>query len=104
MKVENTGSTAICSLSGELDLSTVNSFRSQVDRLLENTAIIKLVFDFGNLRFIDSSGLAALLGRYKQIAQRGGKVVITSCPAQIKKVLEMSGVAQIMQISDDKTA
>jgi len=95
--------TLVCFLSGELDLSTVTNFRNKIDQFISNSRISNLVLDFKNLRFIDSSGLAALLGRYKQLAQRGGRVVITHCPSQVRKVLEMSGVTQVIELTDTCT-
>ena len=51
------------------------------------------------MTFMDSSGIGVIIGRYKQIQARGGKVMIIRVKPQVDKVLEVSGLKKIMDCS-----
>lgn len=57
-----------------------------------------VVFDFGTTRFMDSSGIGMIVGRYKKISCFGGKVFILHPDKQIKRLLVMSGVNNMVEI------
>lgn len=78
---------------GELDQHSSNGVRSKIDREIDGDAGIKrLVFDFGFVSFMDSSGIGVLLGRYKKIAERNGTIAIENARSSVDKVLKMSGI------------
>ena len=67
------GSTLVVKVHGELDLSTSPVFRDKIEaELARDENIRHLVLDLEDVSFIDSSGLGAVLGRFKA-SQRGGK-------------------------------
>jgi stage II sporulation protein AA (anti-sigma F factor antagonist) len=57
-----------------------------------------LTFDFSEVRFIDSSGLGVVLGRYKRVLTRGGKVRIVGANPQVYRILCLSGFGKLMEI------
>lgn len=93
------GRTLLVALHGELDLVSAESVRESIDTELEAYARIKnLVIDLAEVDFIDSSGLGMLLGRYRQVHKRGGKLVMIGPKPQVRRVLEMAGMTKIMGI------
>lgn len=82
---------------GELDLGVADYFRKTIEEALNLYNARNLVFNLAKLSFIDSTGLGALLGRYKRVAKNGGKVFIVSPQTQVKKNLELSGLLRIME-------
>ncbi len=93
--------TLIVRLQGELDLHTASMFRDEVDNILSRRRrITKVMLSLNGVTFIDSSGLGALLGRYKKIMQRGGRIVIAEMSPGVKKLLELSGVNKIIPLFD----
>lgn len=88
----------IIKLAGELDLHTVDNARQHIDKLLSNKKINRLLLDLENISFIDSSGIGLIIGRYKRIQQMGGTMELICSKPQIKKILEMSGIGQIINI------
>ncbi|WP_027363420.1 STAS domain-containing protein [Desulfotruncus alcoholivorax] len=82
---------------GEIDISITDSLREDIDRALDNYGSGQLVFDLGGVDFIDSSGLGVILGRYKKVAGKGGKVFLAGAKPQVKKVLELSGLFNLME-------
>lgn len=82
----------VVSVAGELDLATAPEFRR---RLLELIAlpIERLTVDLADLRFVDSSGLAALDAGWEAAAERRVRLELTSVPSQARLVLELGGLA-----------
>lgn len=91
----------IVTIDGELDLHTAPPFKEYMDKLFrEQDSVKHLVLDVGKVSFIDSSGLGVILGRYRVIQGRGGKLLFVNSSPQIKRVLELSGMQKIAQFAD----
>lgn len=100
--VQITNGTIIIRPSGDLDVHTDPSFRNEVDKGLAQGGIQNLVVSLKNVTFIDSSGLGALLGRYRRMVELGGKMALVSIPARVKPVLELSGVLKIIPVFESE--
>lgn len=86
-------------VAGELDLLVSSDLRAHLDQALDAKGARHLFLDFSGVTFIDSSGLGVILGRYRRLAESGGTVTIKNAPPQIYKILELSGLNRIMQIT-----
>ncbi len=51
---------------------------------------------------MDSSGLGVILGRYKLLKSRGGKMVVCDVNASVYRLLELSGLFKILTIHDNE--
>ena len=98
IKLSNRGSTLIVGIIGELDHHTAEYLRQKVDEEIIKAAIKNIVFDFSKVGFMDSSGVGAIMGRYKNIRKLNGKAAIINANAQIKRIFEMSGLTKIVGI------
>ncbi|RJQ28779.1 MAG: anti-sigma F factor antagonist [Peptococcaceae bacterium] len=94
MKVER--NTLLVRPVGELDLGMAEDFRNTLDAVLDREAVKNLIFDLSRVTFIDSSGLGVMLGRYKRIARANGRVAVIGPQPQVRRILELSGLFQIM--------
>ena len=93
------GSILVVKVQGELDLSTSPVFRDKIEtELARDENIRHLDLDLKDVSFIDSSGLGAVLGRFKSISQRGGKLVGVEVPLHLEKLFALSGLLKIMII------
>ena len=93
------GCILVVKVQGELDLSTSPVFRDKIEtELARDENIRHLVLDLKDASFIDSSGLGAVLGRFKSISQRGGKLVGVEVPLHLEKLFALSGLLKIMII------
>ncbi|HBG15551.1 MAG TPA: hypothetical protein DDW93_02120 [Firmicutes bacterium] len=99
LELKRNGSTLLAQVSGELDLSTSPVFREQIETELEQYGNIQhLILDFTDTKFVDSSGLGAILGRYKTISQRGGRLSAVNVPPHLQRLFELSGLLKVMTI------
>ena len=82
---------------GELDECSANATRDTIDRLfLGINGVSRVIFNLSELTFMDSTGIGMLIGRYKKLKQKGVKVFIEKPMAQVEKIIEVSGLYQIM--------
>ena len=81
---------------GELDESCAIKVRSFMDEMLDKYPKKKIVMDMKNLKFMDSTGIGILIGRYKRIANNNGVVYILNPQPAVDKILKFSGIYQIM--------
>ncbi|MCH1624823.1 anti-sigma F factor antagonist [Fredinandcohnia quinoae] len=85
-------------LSGELDHHTAEELRVKVTKVLDSTTIQHILLNLEKLTFMDSSGLGVILGRYKQIKNLGGEMVVCSISPQVERLFEMSGLFKIIRL------
>ena len=93
--------TLIAKVSGELDHHIAGKIRDEADARIIKDNIKKLIFDFSDLNFMDSSGIGLVIGRYKLVRNCGGKVNIVSCNPCVNKILHMSGIMRIIDVYPD---
>ncbi|MBM7584417.1 stage II sporulation protein AA (anti-sigma F factor antagonist) [Bacillus pakistanensis] len=85
-------------LSGELDHHTAEQLREKVSNVIEENGIKHIVLNLEELGFMDSSGLGVILGRYKQIKQKHGEMVVCAISPAVKRLFEMSGLFKILRL------
>jgi stage II sporulation protein AA (anti-sigma F factor antagonist) len=96
VKIKN--DTLIVRISGDLDLVIAKEFRDTVDKILLDKSLKNLILDISEVNFIDSSGLGAILGRYKILQQRGGKMSIWGAKPSVYRILDLSGIMKIIPV------
>lgn len=94
------GKVLVAELFGELDHHAAAGVREDIDRAIENYAVSYLVFDFGKVRYMDSSGIGMVLGRYRKMQEADGKIAIVSCSALVRSILNMAGIFSLVDYMD----
>jgi len=95
---EKVGEVLVVRVAGELDLDTARDFRHRVDADLDRFDVRDVVLDFTGVTFVDSSGLGALLGRYRTISERGGRLAMAGLQPHVARLLELSGVKRVIAV------
>jgi anti-sigma B factor antagonist len=80
----------IAAVTGEIDISTVAQLRERLFELADNGGT--LIVDLNRVTFIDSAGLAALVGTARRAAAHGGSLHAVCSRPQTRKLLWMTGV------------
>lgn len=86
----------------ELDHHSAQEIRAESDRILEEQRIRQIVFDFRATRFMDSSGIGMIMGRYRSMGQMGGSVRAVHVRERVAKILELSGIYRVIPIELEK--
>lgn len=84
-------------LRDELDHNSAVRLRSELDELLKDASIRRLVLDLKKLSFMDSSGVGFIIGRYKVMARRGGSVAVMNADRQMDRIFKMSGLYELVE-------
>lgn len=100
VKLTNKGSVLVIKIMGELDHHSTDYFRNKIDSQMVKATTRDIIFDLSKLTFMDSSGIGALMGRYKNIVKLNGRAAIVNPDKQIYRILEMSGILKIMKVYD----
>lgn len=82
----------------EVDHHRASYICEKADKYLLEENVEHVVFDFEDTRFMDSSGIGIIMGRYKKIACFGGKVYAIHADRQIQRILTISGLTKIVEV------
>ena len=93
---------------GDLDLVSAKRVKEDLEAILYNRGGLKsLIINLGDVGFMDSSGLGMLIGCYKEMHARQGKMMICDANDNVYRVLELSGMKKlmpVMRLETQKTA
>ena len=83
---------------GELDLSTV----PQLEKMLFDAAAVspRILLDLREVTFMDSYGLHLLIAATDRQRRSGGELVLGRGPAQVERLLEVSGTIELLEVID----
>lgn len=98
------GNRIIVRLAGELDHCCAQQVRRELDALIADPAVRWLILDFSALQFMDSSGIGVILGRYRQLRDRGGQVGVTHMNPHVARIFHMSGMDRVIRQLDQQEA
>ena len=98
------GDRLIVRLAGELDHYCAQSVRRDLDKLIADPSVRWLILDFTTLQFMDSSGIGVILGRYRQLRDRGGQLGIIRMNPHIQRIFHMSGMDRVIHQLDRQEA
>ncbi len=86
-------------LEGELDHHSAKNAIKETGKLIDTELPMRLTLDFGALTFMDSSGIALIIGAYKRINALGGAFFVTNVSKQVYKVLSAAGITNLLSVS-----
>lgn len=87
----------IAAVTGDIDVSTVSGLRETLFELADTGQT--LIVDLNKVTFIDSAGLGALVGAYRQAAARGGGLHAVCSGPQPRRLLWLTGVDRRIPLS-----
>ncbi|MFD2672834.1 anti-sigma F factor antagonist [Marinicrinis sediminis] len=102
LEMDTHPSAVIVRLKGELDHHTADLVRSRMEEVIEQGNRPHVILSMKELTFMDSSGLGVILGRYKQLSNRGGKMVVCDMNESVYRLFEMSGLFKILTIEENE--
>ncbi len=84
-------------LTGELDEHTVAKARAEADAFIDGAAgMSRAVFNLAGVRFMDSTGIGFLIGRYRRLQKYGMTMCLEAPNAGADKILQISGLYALM--------
>ena len=101
LKCLRSGNKLTVSLCGEIDHCTSENMRDEIERILSDKMIKELHLDFSRVSFMDSSGVGMIIGRYKTMKARKGRITAGGLGSELKKVYRLAGLHRIIPLSEE---
>ena len=93
------GPSLVARISCEIDHHTAGRLRTRIDRELfvERPQVLRL--DFGEVRFMDSSGIALILGRVEKASTLHISVRLCGASPTIMKLIRLGGLERVKNLT-----
>lgn len=98
LRFKKTNQTLIITLDGELDHHNAVNIRKQIDERFSASHTTNMILNLSKLRFMDSSGLGILIGRYKTVSSIGGKISIVKPSPPAERLISLAGIHKIIPV------
>ncbi len=97
------GQTLIVYLDGEFDLHAAGPFKTVVaDAFARDERLRHLIIKMSDVTFMDSSGVGAILGRYRDLRERGGRLMVVGLQMPVRKVFDFSGMSRVISVFESE--
>jgi len=83
---------------GTLEASNVEDFRKAMASQLDNFR--RVILDLGNVAFLDSSGLGALIAIWKKVSINDGEIKLCSIHPSVQTLFEITRIHRILEMYD----
>ena len=93
------GSSAVLELGGEIDMGTSALVKTKLKELFSEKPKV-LVVDLTAVTFMDSSGLATMVGALKWCRVNGGELRLAGLRQGVRNIFEICRLEKIFQIYD----
>lgn len=90
----------VVTLAGELDMATGPILTDAVTDLLERGRVDAMVVDVSELRFLDSSGLRALLQAHAAATERSAGFAVHGARDPVAQVIRIAALDQVLGVAD----
>ena len=82
----------------EIDHHRAAYICQKADRYILQENVNHVGFDFEDTKFMDSSGIGIIMGRYRKIACFGGRVYAIHVDRKIERMFAMAGLNKIVEV------
>ncbi|MDR0381418.1 MAG: STAS domain-containing protein [Oscillospiraceae bacterium] len=97
------GRTLTVALQGELDHHAAQGVLRGIEAAVDTRLPLRCVLDMGGVDFMDSSGLAIVLGTYRRLRELGGSLALARVPNQARRVLSAAHLDRFVSIEGGGT-
>lgn len=95
--ISSAGKVLTAKITGEIDHHSSRWLRMDIDTAIADNSPESLRLDFSGVSFMDSSGIGLVMGRYRNMCERGGRVELVNMPEHIKKVMTLAGMDRLLE-------
>ncbi|NJC89353.1 MAG: STAS domain-containing protein [Desulfuromonas sp.] len=101
LSIEQRGSAVLLAVHEErLDAHNSSELKAQMLKLFEEGKN-NLIVDLQAVRFVDSSGLGALVSGFKNASSRNGSLKLSGLQLQVKSMFELTRLHRVFEIFSD---
>lgn len=82
-------------LHGNIDFKTVPALKLHLDHM-QKAGVKRIILDFQNVTYLDSSGLALILNKFREMKATGGNLALNNVPSPIMHKLRLGRLIDLM--------
>lgn len=97
VKTESKNGLMVCRVEGDIDISCSPDLKKVFDKLIAQKTP-KIVIEFSKVTYVDSSGLATLVGILKNMRSYGGRMRLAGMSTKIKGLFEITKLDKLFEI------
>lgn len=86
---------------GDFDKAGYTDVRPELDKAVQGLNLTDLIFDFSDLKFINSESIGYLMEIHAHLVKTGKALKLVGSNAHVKEVLQTIGITEIIPIYDD---
>lgn len=99
VKKRTVGEIAVLDVSGDVDMYTSPKLREALAGLTRGR-VQKIVVNLGDVKFMDSSGIATLVQAYKEARPYEGEVRLAAPGGNVLRVFQLSNLTSLFPVFD----
>ena len=85
-------------LDEELDVNSCRELKNVIDGYIMRYSPNNFVIDLSNVKFMDSSGIGLIIGRYNLVKMLGCKMSLVNPSSTVKRIIELSNISSNIQM------
>lgn len=89
---------AVIAPARDIDISTVSKLRDQIDTLIA-TGTRRILVNCSHVTFIDSSGLAMLLSRARELSRHEGLLSLVNASTEVARFLQIARLLDVLHVT-----
>ena len=97
IKTESKNGLMVCRVEGEIDINCSPELKKVFDKLISQKTP-KIVIELSKVTYVDSSGLATLVGILKNMRSYGGKMRLAGMLPKVKSLFEITKLDKLFEI------
>ena len=86
----------IAKIKGEIDNSVTKEFREVIDTNILKNNLKYLIIDFEEVKFVDSSGIGFIIGRYNLMKKEKGFIILSNINYYCEKIFKIRGILRLI--------
>ena len=94
------GDVGLFRLAGELDLAAAPELRQRIASFIEHNRGARLVLDFEEVVFVDSTVLGVFVRAARLAEEDGATVAVRNASGSIRRVFELTGIDRLLAAED----
>lgn len=87
----------VIAFTGEMDESSIETLKAQIDPILNDVNIKTVIFDFAQLEFINSKGIGYLVSVHTHLSKDQRELVIAAAAEAVMDVITLVGLTSIIK-------
>lgn len=98
IRISSTPARLTIEISGEIDHHNAAALRLEADEAIQSASSQNIRLDFGEVTFMDSSGIGFVLGRYRIAESCGANIEVVNLSGRNYTMMKLAGLEKLVML------